>query len=461
MADAIPLKIIDGAAAGEKKLAELVAGDVIPATHLPPLTDPDAVTTVEFTAHTGDQTNPHAVTAAQVGAAASAELTTHTANAAIHRILDDTQTDAASLWSAAKILLEIQAKINALVGAAPGTLDQLNEIAAALADDPNFAATMTTQLALKADKTNLDAHTSATDNPHTVTAAHVGVPAGVDTQLQFNDASTLGAAAGLFYDKTEQRLTVPHLHMTKPVSFTGATADTLTVEEVHDYAHANLPDTNVLVLDSALSSAHLTGMTGGWGGRVLAIVNASSTTPLHLQQESAESLPENRFYFDISIQPTMGCMIFYNSAMQRWGILSETSLFGRFYHYAESLSVSTTTNESWQDKVSLILPDMPQGLYRICISYGWNMNTTQYNFQARLLLDGQQFGELHYQEPQDSSGSWGNTGSDQRHYVMRTYRYMFTPGAHEFKLQYSTQDDEYQASIWDASLEVWRVHEHI
>lgn len=42
------------------------------------------------------------------------------------------------------------AAINALIDASPGTLDTLNEIAAALGDDPNFAATMTTQLALKA-----------------------------------------------------------------------------------------------------------------------------------------------------------------------------------------------------------------------------------------------------------------------------------------------------------------------
>lgn len=44
------------------------------------------------------------------------------------------------------------ARVNALVDAAPGTLDTLNELAAALADDPNFAATMTTALAGKERK---------------------------------------------------------------------------------------------------------------------------------------------------------------------------------------------------------------------------------------------------------------------------------------------------------------------
>lgn len=43
----------------------------------------------------------------------------------------------------------VQAVVAALVNAAPGTLDQLNEIATALGNDPNFAATMTTALAGK------------------------------------------------------------------------------------------------------------------------------------------------------------------------------------------------------------------------------------------------------------------------------------------------------------------------
>ena len=43
----------------------------------------------------------------------------------------------------------VKAALDALVDAAPGALDTLNELAAALGDDPNFAATMTTALAAK------------------------------------------------------------------------------------------------------------------------------------------------------------------------------------------------------------------------------------------------------------------------------------------------------------------------
>lgn len=46
----------------------------------------------------------------------------------------------------------VAAAIAALVDAAPGTLDTLNELAAALGDDPNFATTLTNALALKTAK---------------------------------------------------------------------------------------------------------------------------------------------------------------------------------------------------------------------------------------------------------------------------------------------------------------------
>ena len=44
----------------------------------------------------------------------------------------------------------VQTKIDAIIDSAPGTLDTLNELAAALGDDPNFSTTITNSLAAKA-----------------------------------------------------------------------------------------------------------------------------------------------------------------------------------------------------------------------------------------------------------------------------------------------------------------------
>lgn len=46
---------------------------------------------------------------------------------------------------------EVDAQIDAVIDAAPGALDTLNELAAALNDDPNFATTVTNQIAAKLD----------------------------------------------------------------------------------------------------------------------------------------------------------------------------------------------------------------------------------------------------------------------------------------------------------------------
>lgn len=55
----------------------------------------------------------------------------------------------------------VKAALDALVGAAPSLLNTLDEIAAALGDDPNFATTMTTALAGKASTTHGHALTDA------------------------------------------------------------------------------------------------------------------------------------------------------------------------------------------------------------------------------------------------------------------------------------------------------------
>jgi hypothetical protein len=58
-----------------------------------------------------------------------------------------------TLKTAVNAMLDVQGQIQAIVDAAPGALDTLNELAAALGDDANFAATVTTALAGKVAKT--------------------------------------------------------------------------------------------------------------------------------------------------------------------------------------------------------------------------------------------------------------------------------------------------------------------
>lgn len=104
-------------------------------------------------AHKNNTYNPHKVTYTQVGA--------------------DPAGSAAKALSDAKTYTDT--KLSDLVDSAPETLDTLNELAAALNDNSNFAATMTTELGKKTNNTDFAAHTSNVSNPHKVTASQIGL----------------------------------------------------------------------------------------------------------------------------------------------------------------------------------------------------------------------------------------------------------------------------------------------
>lgn len=72
-----------------------------------------------------------------------------------HPYLADTTTvETLGGKTAAQITAEITAAVNALIDGAPGAIDTLNELAAALGDDPNFATTVTNSIATKLSHTN-------------------------------------------------------------------------------------------------------------------------------------------------------------------------------------------------------------------------------------------------------------------------------------------------------------------
>ena len=68
-------------------------------------------------------------------------------------VIDDATISTLAVWSSSKTDAEIDERIAALVDAAPGTLNTLNELAAALGDDPNFATTVTNNIAGKVSLT--------------------------------------------------------------------------------------------------------------------------------------------------------------------------------------------------------------------------------------------------------------------------------------------------------------------
>lgn len=87
-----------------------------------------------------------------------ANVGSHVGNTDIHITADERKS-----WNAKADKVYVDEAVANLVNSAPETLDTLNELAAALGDDPNFATTVATQIGLKADQTDLVTHTSDKD----------------------------------------------------------------------------------------------------------------------------------------------------------------------------------------------------------------------------------------------------------------------------------------------------------
>lgn len=110
-------------------------------------------------------------------------------SAFIRTLLDDIDAATALATLGAVTQADIDAAIANLVASSPAALDTLNELAAALGNDPNFAATITNTLALKAPL----ASPVLTGNPTAPTAA----PGTNNTQLS-NTAFVVAAILALF-----------------------------------------------------------------------------------------------------------------------------------------------------------------------------------------------------------------------------------------------------------------------
>lgn len=85
-------------------------------------------------------------TATDLVAAVNEVKTTADAAAGGGTAINDAATNTTDTWSSSKINTEISTATSALVNSSPAALDTLNELAAALGDDADFATTTATSL---------------------------------------------------------------------------------------------------------------------------------------------------------------------------------------------------------------------------------------------------------------------------------------------------------------------------
>lgn len=91
--------------------------------------------------------------------------------------IDDSGTSATSSWSSSKTRTEIDSSVAAIVDGAPGTLDTLNELAAALGDNANIGAELAAAVAARV---RFDAAQSLTAPQQAQARTNIGAVATAD-----------------------------------------------------------------------------------------------------------------------------------------------------------------------------------------------------------------------------------------------------------------------------------------
>lgn len=86
--------------------------------------------------------------------------------------INDAATNSSETWSSTKINSEITTALNNAIDGAPGALDTLNELAAAIGDDASFASTVTTALG---NRVRYDAAQTLTTPQQAQACANIGV----------------------------------------------------------------------------------------------------------------------------------------------------------------------------------------------------------------------------------------------------------------------------------------------
>jgi len=173
-----------------------------------------------------DQAESDAIATASADATSKANTAESNANAYTDNLIGDVTVDG----SAGNTVTDrISSAVSGLVDSAPGTLDTLNELAAALGDDANFSTTVTNSIAEKVAKSGdtmtgfLTLHADPTNALHAVTKQYVDAAVssgvgGIDTDavpegnnnLYFTDERAQDAVGAAITGGTQTNITVTY-----------------------------------------------------------------------------------------------------------------------------------------------------------------------------------------------------------------------------------------------------------
>ena len=130
--------------------------------------------------------------------------------------------------------------------------------------------------------------------------------------------------------------------------------------------------------------------------------------------------------------------------------------------------LSTETNTSaphttWVSVINDSTSSLVAGDYELSISYGWNHNATNSDFESRLSFDGTILGDVfsngttHKQEPKDSAGSGGSSGSSQQLNFEKTFPLTLASGVKPILFDIRSDDATDLSTVWNVYIKLIRV----
>ncbi len=134
----------------------------------------------------------------------------------------------------------------------------------------------------------------------------------------------------------------------------------------------------------------------------------------------------------------------------------------RFTAAAEVNTSAPHTN--WVNRINVNTSSLEAGDYELILSYGYNHNATNSDFESRLSFDGTILGDVfgngttHKQEPKDSSGSGGSSGSSQQFAFTKVFELNgLTTGVKPIVFDFRSDDSSDLSTTWDVYIKLIRV----
>lgn len=126
------------------------------------------------------------------------------------------------------------------------------------------------------------------------------------------------------------------------------------------------------------------------------------------------------------------------------------------YAFARSSGLSATNSTDWQRKLNLNGFELPLGSYRVGWAYRFNASAERASFRARLLVNGVPL--FHHEAGMGGKFAALVQQSQGQHQLASGFDVLEDlSGTVDFDLHYATDDKKHTASIWGATLELWRI----